>query len=494
MIDINIVWLKRDIRTQDHEALWRAEQENIPYIIIFLFEPKLIFYKDTSVRHLQFQYYSIKDFNKTINKSFDGASILYGDADKIFSYLSTQYCIKNIFSYEENGIELTWKRDKWVTKFCKENNINWIQFQRNGVLRGIKNRTNWDNKWYAYINATVINNQVSDKCIELKHPFELPETFELELKNYSKNFQPAGESKAWKYLYSFVNERGKLYHKHISKPTESRKSCSRLSPYLAWGNITIRQFFQFVQLHPNYATNKFAFNGMLTRLHWHCHFIQKFETDCSYETLCINKAYELVEHFNNQTFLEAWKTGNTGFPLVDACMRCVIETGWINFRMRAMLVSVHCFNLDLDWRQGVYHLAQQFLDYEPGIHYPQFQMQAGTTGINTIRMYNVIKQSKEHDPEGIFIKKWVPELENVAVNHIHEPWKMNDLEQLLCGVILNKDYPMPLVDFENSARLAKEKIWSPRKTNLAKEEKTRIVSIHTRNKNETSKTRNRKSK
>ena len=163
---------------------------------------------------------------------------------------------------------------------------------------------------------------------------------------------------------------------------------------------------------------------MLTRLKWHCHFIQKFESECDYETLCVNSGYESLENKNDPSLIKAWEEGFTGFPMVDACMRCLKATGWINFRMRAMLVSVFCHHFDCDWRRGVYHLARLFLDYEPGIHYTQFQMQAGTTGINTIRMYNPIKQSQDHDPKGIYIKEWVPELREVPVEFIHEPWKM----------------------------------------------------------------------
>ena len=479
--EINIVWFKRDLRFTDHAPLYFAQQEAVPILLLYCFEPSVMAGPDSDVRHWRFVYQSLQNMQEKLTDVNGALFIFHNEVLTVLEALEKTYCIKTIFSHEEIGNKLTYDRDKNVQTFTQQNNIKWNEYQHNAVVRRLKSRKNWDKLWtQTMLLPPLLVDENNWNFVQLQEPLyaslkgkNLPE----EITTVNSNFQQGGENLAWRYLDSFLKERYVNYSKHISKPELSRKGCSRMSPYLAYGNVSMKMVYQYCVQHYQNSLNKRALSNFISRLHWHCHFMQKFEDECRMEFENVNRGYDAIVKVKNEGYIKAWQDGKTGVPLIDACMRCVVATGYLNFRMRAMVVSFFTFNLWQDWKD-LHFLAKQFLDYEPGIHYPQLQMQAGVTGVNTIRIYNPIKNSQEHDTEGIFLKKWLPELKEIPANLIHEPWKLSSIEQQLYNCTIGVDYPFPIVDIEQTRKAASDIVWNIRKSNRVKQEGNRIVKKH----------------
>jgi len=472
--------------------------------------------------------------------------------------------INQILTHEETGHLKSFSRDKTVRRWCRRRSIPITEYNQTGVTRCLKNRDNFSTNFSVFLNQPLFETPTEVELGRIRSRVELatnrlkltlcqqcasPINVMLELTEIPSEHrtdrperQCGGETKAIATTNSFLRSRGKLYAQSISSPNTSWNSGGRLSPFLTWGHVSTRYVIyklkrrqEELRLLKKKQTRKRIDNAgfgnlnhdnsddndgpwlrslaaFSSRIHWRSHFIQKLESEPDMEIRDLCPAYQHLRRQPtdwNETYYHAWSTGTTGFPFVDASMRCLLRHGWINFRMRAMLVSFATYNLWLDWKRIAPHLARAFLDYEPGIHYPQLQMQAGTTGINAMRVYNVTKQGKDQDPRGVFIKKYVKELANVPLEYLHEPNKMSQKLQQKFRVcvgaagaganstdggqcrlvqldILSNEtkgekysyYPKPVVDENYSAKIAKEKVSAVKRQGLTKRLADRVYIKH----------------
>ena len=480
---LRVVWYKRDLRVVDHAPLSHAAASGDPVLPLWIAEPALLREPDASARHLGFARECLASLDSALRALGTPLWTARGDAVAVLAALHRRFGAFELLSHEETGNAASFARDRAVGGWLRDRGLRWREWPSNGVVRRLGDRDRWSAIWMQRMQAEPLPAPVAlrpvpglarggaarprgetgsdasagDASTHALHAgLERPPAPDLAAVPdptawYPDDPDPAlrqrgGRAEAIACLERFLGDPLERYRAGMASPLTAPDDCSRLSPHLALGTVSVRELVRTTWAARRGETDPARRAGLKSfesRLHWHCHFVQKLESEPAIEHRNPHRGFDGLRNEgalddDERRRFAAWRDGLTGWPIVDACMRMLEATGWLNFRMRAMLASVAAYPLWLHWREPGLVLARRFVDYEPGIHWPQLHMQSGVTGINATRVYSPARQQHDQDPEGRFVRAWLPELGT-------------------------PDYPAPIVDWAQAARAARDRVWAVRR-------------------------------
>ena len=442
----NLCWIRRDLRLHDHAALSHALSSG-ETTIVFIFDKHILDkLKNKSDKRVTFIMQSLQEMEKTLQKKDSSLIILYGKPEEEIPLLCEELKIQKVFTNRDYE-PYAKKRDDMVAKKLALMNVEFETFkdgvfcEKQEVLTGsgtiYKVFTPYKNKWLEHFEATGKN--VSD--------------FECPLKNIRKfSHKKNILDYPWYKEMGFVEDaplltggtsealkRLKKFDKLMPEYKEARNfpavdGTSNISVYIRFGNLSIRDM-----IRAGISDRSEGAQTWLSEIIWRDFYHMILDTHPHVEKESFKRDYDQIKWQGKEEDFQAWCEGRTGFPIVDAAMRCLNETGMMHNRPRMIVASFLCKILLVDWRKGEKYFAEHLLDYDLAANNGgwQWSSSSGCDAQPYFRIFNPYTQSEKFDGDGTFIRKWVPELARASKKEIHRP-----------DPLLFQDYPRPIVSYE----------------------------------------------
>jgi len=442
-----LCWLRRDLRTHDHVALSQALKNHNQVVVIFILDDHILNPLQTQYstdRRVQFIGQSLLEIDQTFRTHHGNLLLEKGDPTHIIPKIMRQFkCEALYFNRDYSPYALS--RDQIVTQNVQEMGFSVYSFQDHVIMEPehILNKSNLPYRVFTPYSQAWLNAFTPELVTEAPvasfenispctpHPaLSSLENF-LDFAGFSKTTlqQPGGAQAGLSRLHTF-SEQLPFYTK--SRDLFNIDGTSMLSVYLRHGCISIREVFRLGLAHTDESAHKWILELIWREFYqmvlWHFPQTKNHPFQNKFSTLIYPGK---TEHW------EAFKIGETGFPIIDAAMRCLNQTGWMHNRLRMIVASFLTKILLIDWRKGERYFAHHLLDYELASNIGGWQWAAGVgcDAAPYFRIFNPYTQSITYDPSGEFIQQWCPELAMLSTKNIHKP------------PLHHKNYPLPIVDY-----------------------------------------------
>ncbi len=450
-----IVWLREDLRIENNPALSFASQNHEIVSAIYIYNNKYFDKKREAQKWWLFK--SLLSFKENLEKYNISLEILSGDELDIFSKIKEKDDVTIYWSkvYEPSIIE----KGKKIRDILIKNKINYKYFKGN-ILIEFQDVTKddgtpfkvftpfWKKAEQNYLDKVPSKNYKLKKSKKINNLFSesIDANEILPKKNWYKKFDKywnPSEQEAKKYLQKLIEKKIKDYGDNRDFP--SIDGTSKLSPFLKHGQIHVETIWNKCQ---EMETKGKGFRKYINELGWRefSHSLINYFPEMLKGNL--RKEFDNFPWVKNQKHLDMWKKGMTGYPIVDAGMRELYETGWMHNRVRMVVGSFLVKHLRIHWVEGEKHFRNCLMDFNEANNVAQWQWVAGcgADAAPYFRIFNPILQGEKFDKDGIYTKKWVPELKNMPNEFLHKPWELEKKYQEELKIIIGKDYPSPIVD------------------------------------------------